>query len=397
MSSERPPEFRAKAPWYRNGDYYRYMAREYLDKFRRLSPKSKQAPEIHNSIAFNSARLIFESNLIEGAGLSSEGETRKLIEEHFPSLPGQLRDFTPFFRHDGGLEALLSKSKLKDVRRVIRESGLPPEKVIPSISFAGQPRAFREVLQHYQALGYADHLTLDSLVSAAVEETRDALKTRYKGNPKKRDDALRKLRKAFRKDRIRHKRLFTHTNLKNLHRVLAHGLMPDDAGVPAGEYRIDNRSVGWDIAFPAPELVQESMNNFVQRSDELLKNLILVRSETDLFQTAAEISYHFVRVHPFPDFNGRLSRIVMNMVLMTGGCAIPIAIRGDRKGRRRYFTALRHANSGNMRSLGALVAMRVTETFQEIDANLKLAGLPTISSVDVGKDGSNEAMDSEKS
>ena len=79
-----------------------------------------------------------------------------------------------------------------------------------------------------------------------------------------------------------------------------------------------------------------------------------------------------------------------------GTCVIPIAIRGDRKGRQQYFTALRHANRGMIQSLGALIAKRVTETFQEIDANLELAGLPTIWSVDVGKDGSNEAMHREK-
>ena len=396
MGSEKAPEFRAGAPWYRNGDYYRYAAKAYLERLARLGPECKQAPEIFNSIAFNRARLIFESNLIEGAGLPSEGETRKLIEEHFPALPGQLKDYTRFFGQEGGLDALLSKDKLNDMRREIRKSGLPPEKVIASVSFAGRPRAFREVLQHYQALDYARYLTANWLVSVLAEMTRDTLKTSYQGNPKKRDAELRKLRRAFKKKRIRHKRVFTHTNLKKLHRVLAHGLMPDDAGVPAGRYRIDNRSVGWEIAFPAPELVQESMNNFVQRSDELLKNLISPGSETDLFQTAAEISYHFVRVHPFPDFNGRLSRIIMNMVLPLGACIIPIAIRGDRKGRQRYFTALRHANRGKMHSLGALIAMRVTETFQEVDGNLELAGLPTIWSVDVGKDGSNEAMDREK-
>jgi len=216
---------------------------------------------------------------------------------------------------------------------------------------------------------------------------RDVLKSKHKDDRKKRDEELRKLYKVLNVERIRHRRIFTHTGLKNLHRVLAHGLMPDDAGVPAGKYRIDSRSVGWDIAFPAPELVRESMSNFLRESDELLMDFIRGESDKDLLQLAAQISYHFVRIHPFPDFNGRLSRIIMNMVLLMGRCPVPIAIRGDKKGKDRYFTALRHANSGNMKSLDALVAMEVVEAFQGIDKNLELAGLPTIWSVEIEEDG----------
>ena len=387
MGSEEPPKFRPKAPWYRNGDYYAYIADEYLQKLYTLHEETPEWSEVSNSMAFNRTRLIFESNLIEGAGLPSEGETRRLIEEHFPVLPGRPRDYFPFLGKDGGLKIPLSKDNLKEVRRAIKQSGLPRGKVIPSVSFSGKSRAFREVLQHYQALEHAQHLARDWWDSISTEYLRviGALLLK-KGD---RDDEFPQILKEVNVERLRHKRLFAHTNLKKLHRVLAHGLVPNDAGVPAGQYRIDNRSVGWDLAFPAPELVRESMDNFVGRSDRLLMGVVLVDSGGALYQTAAEISYHFVRVHPFPDFNGRLSRIIMNMVLWIGGCPIPIAIRGDRKGRKRYFTALRHANRGNMKFLEALIAMRTTETFQEIDANLELAGLPTIWSVDVDKDQEN--------
>ncbi len=382
MSSEKTPAFRAGAPWYRNGEYYRFKAGRYLRKVPIFDKRPEHNAQLQSSVAFNRARLVFESNLIEGAGLESEGETRKLIEEHFPALPKRPQDYPPLLGERGDSAYPPSRRELRKLKRMIRSSGLGPKEVVPSISFADQPRAYREVLQHYQALDYANHLRFDWHLSVAKERIMDTIRSIYENDPKMRDEELRIFRSEFNKQRIRHRRLLTHTSLKQLHHVLAHGLMPVDAGVPAGEYRVDNRSVGWDISFPAPELVRASMSRFISDSDGPLTDLAGPDSKRDLFQTAAEISYHFVRIHPFPDFNGRLSRIIMNMVLDLGGNRIPIALRGDGKGRKRYFTALRHANRGQMDSLSALIAMRTVETFEEIDKNLELAGQPTIWSID---------------
>ena len=63
------------------------------------------------------------------------------------------------------------------------------------------------------------------------------------------------------------------------------------------------------------------------------------------------------------------------------GIPFSIAIRGDKKGKHRYLTALRHANRGNMDSYICLILRTLVESFQEIDANLTRAGVPTLLSL----------------
>ncbi len=381
------PKFKTGVAWYRNEAYYRAMAKHYLDAVRKVERGTKQLDEVLNAAEFNVSRLIFESNLIEGAGLPDEGKTQKVIEANFPAIPRERERHVPFFEREGGLDGLFSKAKLEEICRAIERSGLRAEAVTPSASFAGEPRVFREVVQHFQAIDAAIDVILDWRDSAIAENVRDRINHAYASNDRKREERLHELYEVLGRKPIRHRRPFTHTNLRKLHRILADGLMPEDASVPAGTYRIDNRSVGWDIAFPGPELVRPAMDGFIRQSDELLTGLARGRSGKDAIETAAEISYHFVRIHPFPDFNGRISRIIMNMVFQSAGCYVPIAIRGDGKGRKRYFSALKRANDGDMRRLETLIAMRVTETFQEIDDNLRLAGVPTLLEPDSGDAG----------
>jgi len=51
----------------------------------------------------------------------------------------------------------------------------------------------------------------------------------------------------------------------------------------------------------------------------------------------------FVHVHPYKDGNGRISRLLMNMVLGAGGFPWT-TIRADQ--RNPYFAALEHAHVG---------------------------------------------------
>jgi len=67
MAPDFPPAPTPSVPWYRNGEHYRSIAAQYLTKFRPLDEKSRAATELDNFIVFNTARLVFESNLIEGA------------------------------------------------------------------------------------------------------------------------------------------------------------------------------------------------------------------------------------------------------------------------------------------------------------------------------------------
>jgi fido (protein-threonine AMPylation protein) len=171
--------------------------------------------------------------------------------------------------------------------------------------------------------------------------------------------------------------LFSEAGIKALHKSMAHGLIDKSAGVAAGEYRIDNRIVGdLEVIFPAPELIPKCMEQFVSRANSLVDPLWL--NSENLFEVAAMVSHEFVRIHPFPDFNGRLSRLILTIILNTFGVPFPVTLRGDKKGRHRYLNSLRKANKGHLKPYITLIAMRVSQSFMEIDENLRLEGLPSI-------------------
>jgi Fic family protein len=62
---------------------------------------------------------------------------------------------------------------------------------------------------------------------------------------------------------------------------------------------------------------------------------------------AAALHYRFIRIHPFDDGNGRMARILMNVVLQYYGYP-PIIVRKNDK--EKYLSALRDADTGNVLS-----------------------------------------------
>jgi fido (protein-threonine AMPylation protein) len=91
-------------------------------------------------------------------------------------------------------------------------------------------------------------------------------------------------------------------------------------------------------------------------------------SKSDLIMKAAKVSHRFVTVHPYADGNGRLSRLVMNLVLC--GRFLPVALKADSHGRHRYVQALRRADGGNYEPLACLIALSLIESYKKLNASI---------------------------
>lgn len=70
---------------------------------------------------------------------------------------------------------------------------------------------------------------------------------------------------------------------------------------------------------------------------------------------AAYFHFAFVAIHPFDDGNGRLARLLMNLILLKAGYP-PVVIQSSKEDRVKYYGALSEADAGSMQSFFELIA-----------------------------------------
>lgn len=104
----------------------------------------------------------------------------------------------------------------------------------------------------------------------------------------------------------------------------------------------------------------------VQVPSEMEKLLTWYREKQGKFhpiELAAVFHHRIAAIHPFPDGNGRVSRICMNYILMKAGFP-PAIIRNEN--RQEYYLALGEADKGNPQPFIQLVAEEVKKSLEII-------------------------------
>ena len=138
--------------------------------------------------------------------------------------------------------------------------------------------------------------------------------------------------------------------IRNLHRVLLKEPYKTKAETPdgqliermisLGEYKtVPNNvrtSTGETYYFTPPEQVKQAMSDLIDwyRAKE--------RDGEHPIVIAATFHYRFARIHPFDDGNGRMARLLMNMILIKHGYTVAMIRRENRDG---YLSKLEHVDT----------------------------------------------------
>ena len=336
--------------------------------------------EIAQAIHLSAVRLVFESNLTENAGLD-EGATRRVIEENFPRIPHNQADFARMLEVAESPWNLVSDS-IGPLIALYSDRHVDLDDLPPQVRWGDRTRGLQEVVQHYIALVDAwSAATEFSIRRAACVYGR--LRSADPSVPippsiAAARDALESVAATWDGDLPRrHPNLLNQRLLRSLHRTMGAQLETPDWGTRAGQYRAHPVAFGdGSIQATSPENLPLAMRAFVRRANAL------TRSPGGPFLHAARIAHDFVSIHPFPDMNGRISRLLSVMVLKTMGIPFAVTVKGDKRSKKVYRQALQRADRGQgYEALAALLAQNTLEILNGLDFALQRVGMPPLATL----------------
>jgi Fic family protein len=127
----------------------------------------------------------------------------------------------------------------------------------------------------------------------------------------------------------------TERTIKDIHALILYGINREQAG----KYRsVPVMITGSSHAPPQPYLIVPQMEHFILQYRQM---------ETDGTHPviiAAYLHYELVKIHPFIDGNGRTSRLLMNLYLLSKGYTIT-SLKADNKARQAYYRALEQSHT----------------------------------------------------
>jgi len=155
-------------------------------------------------------------------------------------------------------------------------------------------------------------------------------------------------------------RPITEADVRQIHNLVLGGINDENAG----RYRTVPVNIsGSAFSPPGPESVAAAMQSFgswlVANSSPGEK---FASTEGLLRATVAHT--WFVQIHPFIDGNGRVARLLMNLILMRYGFPVAVITKEDRS---RYYDTLEESQSSNLAPLIDLLCESVEESLEEYE------------------------------
>ncbi len=140
-------------------------------------------------------------------------------------------------------------------------------------------------------------------------------------------------------------------NTKNI--VLLHKMLVHNTGVNSGYKTLPNFLLGRNVKTTAPEKVVLEIEKLVAWQDT---------KKTHPLELAAGFHGKFEKIHPFEDGNGRVGRLLINLLLLRNGYP-PLIIRKSQ--RLAYFKALAAFDNGNKDLLVRFIIDKYKQTYKK--------------------------------
>jgi hypothetical protein len=153
------------------------------------------------------------------------------------------------------------------------------------------------------------------------------------------------------------------SEVREIHRIVVEPVwlqFPPDQLDPKegpGAYRRKNiEAFDGGMTPPAWPDVPMALSDWVDRVNE---HPWQTTSRQHVIEEFADLHARFERIHPFRDGNGRVGRLVLNLLLVRYGYPPAVIYKQDRD---RYLSALHRADDGDCGSLGELLARSITNS-----------------------------------
>lgn len=137
----------------------------------------------------------------------------------------------------------------------------------------------------------------------------------------------------------------------------------------AGKYRTIEVTVG-DYTPPLSHQVPEMIKNLTDDLEERLKHIPSVNKPGEFLVEAiallAWFQNRFVWIHPFNDYNGRVGRLLTNLLALNLGLPL-FEIKADtEQDRKKYIEAMKNADRQDYSKLEDLISQALEESFEKV-------------------------------
>lgn len=136
----------------------------------------------------------------------------------------------------------------------------------------------------------------------------------------------------------------------------------------AGKFRDLDVTVG-EYEPPHYSRIPELVKNLCDDLKERLKHLPLPKNQeqflTEVISLLAWFQHRLVWIHPFRDYNGRVARLLTNLLALNLGLPLIIIKAETGRDRRRYITTMKAADQHDYSKLERLIAYSLKRSLTE--------------------------------